>query len=57
MGGDNDRTSYAMIVLISVKLIKKGLRVTIYNDLKPGKHCTEVAKTANNSTAFYWKDF
>ncbi len=36
---------------------EKDLGVIIRNDLKPGKHCTEVVKTANKLTGFIGRTF
>ena len=58
IGSNNDQVQYEMNghVLETVKK-EKDLGVTISNDLKPGKHCSEVVKTANRLVGFIGRTF
>ena len=58
IGNNNDRHNYSMngIELLKVNE-EKDLGVTISSDLKPGKHCTEVVKTANKLIGFIGRTF
>ena len=58
IGSNNDQVQYEMNghILESVNK-EKDLGVTISNDLKPGKHCSEVVKTANRLVGFIGRTF
>lgn len=53
IGNNNDHSNYSMNGSEHFKVNKgKHLGVTINNDLKPGKHCSEVAETADRSIGY-----
>ena len=58
IGSNNNHTSYSMNNTEITKVNEeKDLGVIICNDLKPGKHCTEVVKTANKLVGFIGRTF
>ncbi len=55
---NNSSTNYSINSTEITKVNKeKDLREIIRNDLKPGKHCTEVVKTANKLIGFTGRTF
>ncbi len=55
---NNNRSNYTMNGTDITKVNEeKDLGVIICNDLKPGKHCTEVVKTANKLVGFIGRTF
>ena len=58
IGSNNNRTNYSMNNTAILKVNEeKDLGVTICHDLKPGKHCSEVVKTANKLVNFIGRAF
>ena len=58
IGSSNDRVQYEMNGQKLKEVNKeKDLGVTISNDLKPSKHCSEVVKTANRLVGFIGRTF
>ena len=58
IGSSNDRSNYSMNGTELLKVNEeKDLGVTTSNDLKPGKHCSEVVKTANKLIGFIGRTF
>ncbi len=58
IGSNNNRTNYLMnSTEITKANEEKDLGVIICNDLKPGRHCTEVVKTANKLVGFIGRTF
>ncbi len=58
IGSNNNRSNYTMNGTdITEGNEEKDLGVIIRNDLKPGKHCTEVVKTANKLVGFIGRTF
>ena len=58
IGSSNDRSNYSMNGTELLKVNEeKDLGVNISNDLKPGKHCSEVVKTANKLIGFIGRTF
>ena len=58
IGNDNVQANYKMNdIQLSSSDTEKDLGVTISKDLKPGKQCTEVLKTANKLVGFIGRTF
>ena len=58
IGSNNNHTNYSMNNTEITKVNEeKDLGVIICNNLKPGKHCTEVVKTANKLVGFIGRTF
>ena len=58
IGSNNNRSNYLMNSTEITKVKEeKDLGIIISNNLKPGKHCTEVVKTANKLIGFIGRTF